>query len=663
MSIARGSYHGAANHTQAFLVMTHDDGNGKMHLENDRLNITWKGVGKQPIFAEVDKKLREATKAVGGTYVVNPGWTKLMNYDLTTVHPLGGCIMGEDAQKGAVNHKGEVFASGTGTDVHKGLYVCDGAVIPLPLGVNPLITISALAERCCELMAQDYGFQINYDYKDLVLPETEVKPGIQFTETMKGFFSTDEKLSFENGEKLGKESGSLFEFTLTVVSEDVETMLKGKDHCAKLEGVVKAPALSSKPLTITDGIFNLFVDEETGVPAKLMKYRMVMHTEECKSFYFYGYKMVRDDKGFDMWKDTCTLFITIHETEDETSPVLGKGIIVIKTADFIKQMTTMKVLHAKSEMEKLKVMTQFGKYFSGSLYEIYLKPHMPSLNMTRHGALSIITNIKPGMQQQVIDWCKEIEEYGVDNNPIIPFSKITSIHFARFVVLNETTNDFGEHEAARLVFTTNYDLPLDNHLRELVSIAGKGLWQLFAACEGFPDNAYNEAKLIDYLKSVMIKTATFYVGVGNCSVQQIKEENNLREQIEFYLDKQKGELKNKDASFVRQKVIDFINSTPALSWATQPAAKPSLAWKISFYGKFVLFVFLTIVLLPIIIPFVIIWMLLVFPAEIKEKDQYCKVSKDYIRELVDRETGVVQTQFSAVGDVKLAVGLITMIFL
>jgi cholesterol oxidase len=196
---------------------------------------------------------------------------------------------------------------------------------------------------------------------------------------MKGFFSADEKQSFENGERLGKENDSLFEFTLTVISEDVETMLKENDHKAKLEGVVKAPALSSKPLTITDGIFNLFVDAQAEVPARLMKYRMVMHSEEGKSFYFYGYKMVRDDKGFDMWKDTCTLFITVHETGDETSPVLGKGIIVIETADFVKQMTTMKVLHAGSEMEKLKIMTQFGKYFSGSLYEIYLKPHMPSL--------------------------------------------------------------------------------------------------------------------------------------------------------------------------------------------------------------------------------------------------------------------------------------------
>jgi cholesterol oxidase len=377
-SIVRGPYHGAVNHTQAFLVMTHDDGNGKMSLEKDHLKITWKGVGKQPIFADVDEKLREATKAIDGQYVVNPTWTKLMNYDLMTVHPLGGCVMADDAERGVVNHKGEVFSSYTGTGVHKGLYVSDGAVVPLPLGVNPLITISALAERSCELMAQDYGFTIDYSYKDIVLPDNKRKPGIQFTETMKGYFSTDEKVSFDVGEKLGEAAGSVFEFTLTVTSDDVETMLKDINHQARLEGVVKAPALSSEPLTISDGIFNLFVDEVADVPTKLMKYKMVLHSQECKTYYFYGYKVVRDDKGFDMWKDTCTLFITVHEGQDETSPVLGKGILVIETVDFAKQMTTMKVLHANSKLEEVKIMTQFGKYFSGSLYDIYVKSKLPS---------------------------------------------------------------------------------------------------------------------------------------------------------------------------------------------------------------------------------------------------------------------------------------------
>ncbi len=375
-SIIEGPYHGALNHTQALLVMTHDDGKGVMKLENDRLVINWPGVGKEEIFTKVDSTLRAVSDAIGGEYVVNPTWTKVMNYDLLTVHPLGGCIMGDDASRGTVNHKGQVFSSNTGTAVYEGLYVCDGSVVPLPLGVNPLITISALAERCCELMAKDYGFTINYDYKDFKITGSIKTPGIQFTETMKGFFSTAEKNDFEKGRNLGQTTGSPFEFTLTVTSDDAMTMLHTNEHQAMLEGVVNAPALSPKPMTVSNGLFNLFVDETAAVPTKLMKYRMSIHSEEGRDFYFYGYKLIRDDRGFDIWKDTSTLYITVQEGSEETTPVLGKGILVIETADFVRQLTTMKVLNASSKIEELKVMTAFGKYFSGSLYEIYIKPHL-----------------------------------------------------------------------------------------------------------------------------------------------------------------------------------------------------------------------------------------------------------------------------------------------
>ena len=69
-----------------------------------------------------------------------------------TAHPLGGCPIGEDYQHGAVDEYGRVF-TGDGA-VHEGLFVADGALVPSDLGVNPFLTISALAERIVERKIQ-----------------------------------------------------------------------------------------------------------------------------------------------------------------------------------------------------------------------------------------------------------------------------------------------------------------------------------------------------------------------------------------------------------------------------------------------------------------------------------------------------------------------------
>jgi cholesterol oxidase len=57
----------------------------------------------------------------------------------TTAHILGGAVIGADAQRGVVNARQEVFG-------YRNLLVCDGSVIPANPGVNPSLTITAMAE-------------------------------------------------------------------------------------------------------------------------------------------------------------------------------------------------------------------------------------------------------------------------------------------------------------------------------------------------------------------------------------------------------------------------------------------------------------------------------------------------------------------------------------
>lgn len=68
---------------------------------------------------------------------------------IPTSHPLGGCIMAKDASGGTVNAHGQPFDTSGGDPqaVYRGLYVADGSIVPSALGVNPSLTIAALALR------------------------------------------------------------------------------------------------------------------------------------------------------------------------------------------------------------------------------------------------------------------------------------------------------------------------------------------------------------------------------------------------------------------------------------------------------------------------------------------------------------------------------------
>ena len=367
-----GGRKGAIDHTQTYLVMAHDGSGGKLQLENDRVRVVWPGVGAQPVFETVNKGLEQATEALGGTYIKNPTWSPAMGQDLVTVHPLGGCVMAEDAEHGVTNHKGQVFSGKQGPGVYEGLYVMDGSVIPRSVGVNPLFTISAIAERNVALLAKERGWHFDYAFPEVpARPDARLPVGVQFTESMKGFYSRVEPGDYEAGFRKGKEDQSPFEFVLTVIADDIDRMLEEPDHEAAMVGTVRAPNLSPHPISVTQGTFNLFVDVDDRPVTKKMIYNMTLTTQEGRRYRFSGFKTVRNDPGFDLWEDTTTLFITLYDGESEDAQVIGNGILKIIPDDFLRQMTTMHANHAKGVVESFGAVAKFGKAFAGDLLEAY----------------------------------------------------------------------------------------------------------------------------------------------------------------------------------------------------------------------------------------------------------------------------------------------------
>lgn len=375
---------GAVQNTQTYLVMSHDGSDGVLKLsENDYLNIDWPGVGERPIFEKIDKALMKQADVLDGTYTRNPVWTSFMGKELVTVHPLGGCTMGENFETAVVNHKGQVFSGETSESVYKNFYITDGSVIPRSLGVNPLITISAVSERCVALMIKDNEWEVDYTFDKNFKKGIENHIGVEFTETMKGHFSFDlkgaeksgntETAPYEFGDIKGKAENNSIEFTLTIRTDDVDETVRNPQHQAAMSGIVIAPQLSSKPLTASKGVFNLFPDDPDNVDTKLMKYNVSLKSEEGKDYLFKGRKIVYDNSGFDFWKDTSTLYIDIYEKKADGEEKVGTGMMHIEVPDLIKQLTTMKAVNARTNSEAIKAVADFGKLFSSEVLDTYSK--------------------------------------------------------------------------------------------------------------------------------------------------------------------------------------------------------------------------------------------------------------------------------------------------
>jgi cholesterol oxidase len=373
-SFVRGPDHGAVEHTQTLMVMSHDDAKGELRLEGDRVRLHWPDAGRNPQLTRIEERLRRATAALGGTFVRYPLWSEFAGKEVLCTHPLGGCAMAERAEDGVVDHEGRVFSGASGHAVHEGLYVSDGSVVPRSLGINPLLTISAVAERACALMARRHGWTIDY----APLPEAEARPvrgpvGVRFTETMHGFLSDSVHASHEVAGNPDRDDATPLRFILTVTTDDLDATLKDERHPLKLRGTVTAPVLSAHPLVVTRGELRLMTREHAREGGQRMEYLLHLLSEAGEPFCLEGYKDLYDDPGLDLWKDTTTLFVTLHRGDGPSAPPMGKGYLRLTAEEFARQLTTLRVLNARDGVQRAEALGRFGAFFFGALWDTYVR--------------------------------------------------------------------------------------------------------------------------------------------------------------------------------------------------------------------------------------------------------------------------------------------------
>jgi hypothetical protein len=149
--------------------------------------------------------------------------------------------------------------------------------------------------------------------------------------------------------------------------------------------------------------------------------------------------------------------------------------------------------------------------------------------------LTVLAPIVPGREQPLR---RTLEELGLDvsgrrlgphpTRPHIHFPRCRLVHFARFAILDDPDRGPGRF---RLLFSSNYDGSLDDHLSELVA-ATTGMDAIWGACEGYVDSR----GFADFVRAHALTPVAFYIAFRGETSHRIRRSLDVRRRLEEHID-------------------------------------------------------------------------------------------------------------------------------
>lgn len=134
--------------------------------------------------------------------------------------------------------------------------------------------------------------------------------------------------------------------------------------------------------------------------------------------------------------------------------------------------------------------------------------------------LTLITPITKGKAPQL----RQILQ-GIQVTPDSPIKKISTIHFARWVIFDNDT---------RLLFTSNFDGTWIDYLRDFSVLAPDGLDLIWSNCDGYP-GARNFDAFTGWVRSYQIKVDLFYPAYPNATVKDVLQALDWKAKTDAYL--------------------------------------------------------------------------------------------------------------------------------
>jgi cholesterol oxidase len=134
-----------ARQTIILLCMQAKDGQMKFNYKRSILNPFTKNLSTEQLKEKIPTFIPSANNFVNKLSKLYKGTPITSIFEIffdmpTTAHILGGAVIGKNQDLGVIDKNNKMFN-------YKNLYVCDGSMIGVNLGVNPSLTITALTER------------------------------------------------------------------------------------------------------------------------------------------------------------------------------------------------------------------------------------------------------------------------------------------------------------------------------------------------------------------------------------------------------------------------------------------------------------------------------------------------------------------------------------
>jgi hypothetical protein len=144
-------------------------------------------------------------------------------------------------------------------------------------------------------------------------------------------------------------------------------------------------------------------------------------------------------------------------------------------------------------------------------------------------AFMALTPIRAGEEAPLRSYLESLPQDGS------PLARLGGTHFARWVILDDWVNDQSQPredhlESKYLIFTSNFDGPLEPYLDELCVKLAVQAREIWGRCIGCPPDATGP-QLKAYLLHNQIDTGFFVAAYPHATVPQVKAALAAREQL------------------------------------------------------------------------------------------------------------------------------------